>query len=88
MSDSPPGHPEIDRIVAPNQVTLEGTNTYVVAAGDGAFVIDPRPADEAHAAAVLAAADARAGSRASCSPTRTRIIPRRVAARRGAASVG
>jgi glyoxylase-like metal-dependent hydrolase (beta-lactamase superfamily II) len=63
VSDSPPGHPEIERIVAPNPgpMTLEGTNTYVVAAGDGAFVIDPGPADQAHAAAVLAAADARGG---------------------------
>ena len=42
-------------------MTLDGTNTYVVAAGDGAFVIDPGPADQAHAAAVLAAADARGG---------------------------
>jgi glyoxylase-like metal-dependent hydrolase (beta-lactamase superfamily II) len=63
VSDSPPGHPEIERIVAPNPgpMTLDGTNTYVVAAGDGAFVIDPGPADQAHAAAVLAAADARGG---------------------------
>ena len=63
MSDSPPGRPEIQRFVAPNPgpMTLAGTNTYVVAAGDGAFVIDPGPADEAHAAAVRAAADARGG---------------------------
>ncbi len=63
MSDSPPGHPEVERIVAPNPgpMTLEGTNTYVIAAGDGAFVIDPGPADEAHVAAVRAAADARGG---------------------------
>jgi glyoxylase-like metal-dependent hydrolase (beta-lactamase superfamily II) len=59
MSDSPPGHPEIERIIAPNPgpMTLEGTNTYVVAAAGGAFVIDPGPADPAHAEAVRAAAD-------------------------------
>jgi glyoxylase-like metal-dependent hydrolase (beta-lactamase superfamily II) len=63
VSDSPPGHPEIERIVAPNPgpMTLEGTNTYVVAAGDGAFVVDPGPADEAHIASVRAAAEARGG---------------------------
>jgi glyoxylase-like metal-dependent hydrolase (beta-lactamase superfamily II) len=63
VTDSPPGHPEIERIVAPNPgpMTLEGTNTYVVAGDGGAFVIDPGPADEAHIAAVRAAADARGG---------------------------
>ncbi|MGH2988090.1 MAG: MBL fold metallo-hydrolase [Solirubrobacterales bacterium] len=63
MSDSPPGHPEIERIVAPNPgpMTLEGTNTYVVAGTGAAFVIDPGPADEAHIAAVRAVADARGG---------------------------
>jgi glyoxylase-like metal-dependent hydrolase (beta-lactamase superfamily II) len=63
VSDSPPGHPEIERIVAPNPgpMTLEGTNTYVVAAEEGAFVIDPGPADDAHVAAVAAAADAGGG---------------------------
>jgi glyoxylase-like metal-dependent hydrolase (beta-lactamase superfamily II) len=55
--DSPPGHPEIVRIVAPNPgpMTLEGTNTYVV--GDGpTYVIDPGPDDRAHLAAVAATA--------------------------------
>jgi glyoxylase-like metal-dependent hydrolase (beta-lactamase superfamily II) len=63
VSDSPPGHPEIERIVAPNPgpMTLEGTNTYVVGGDGAAFVIDPGPADEAHIAAVRAAADARGG---------------------------
>lgn len=63
MSDSPPGHPEIERIVAPNPgpMTLEGTNTYVVAADDGAFVIDPGPADPRHVAAVRAIGAARGG---------------------------
>lgn len=63
MSDSPPGHPEIERIVAPNPgpMTLEGTNTYVVATDDGAFVIDPGPADAQHVAAVRAIGAARGG---------------------------
>jgi glyoxylase-like metal-dependent hydrolase (beta-lactamase superfamily II) len=58
LSDSPPGHPEIERIVAPNPgpMTLEGTNTYVVAADGAAFVIDPGPRDAGHVAAVSAAA--------------------------------
>ncbi len=63
MSDSPPGHPEIERIVAPNPgpMTLEGTNTYVVATGGGAFVIDPGPANPRHVAAVRAIGEARGG---------------------------
>jgi len=62
VSDSPPGHPEILRIVAPNPgpMTLEGTNTYVV--GDApAYVIDPGPADDGHVAEIKAAAEARGG---------------------------
>jgi glyoxylase-like metal-dependent hydrolase (beta-lactamase superfamily II) len=60
--DSPPGHPEILRIVAPNPglMTLEGTNTYVVGESP-AYVIDPGPADERHIAAVRAAAQERGG---------------------------
>ena len=55
MSDSPPGQPEIERIVAPNPgpMTLEGTNTYVVGR-DPAYVIDPGPADAGHLDAVRA----------------------------------
>ena len=58
MASSPDGHPEIERIVAPNPgpMTLDGTNTYVVAAEDGAYVIDPGPADDGHVAAIRAAA--------------------------------
>ena len=43
-ADSPKGHPDILRIVAPNPgpMTLEGTNTYVVGS-DPAYVIDPGP---------------------------------------------
>ena len=61
-ASSPPGHPEIERIVAPNPgpMTLEGTNTYLV--GDApTYVIDPGPADEAHLAEVRAAAERRGG---------------------------
>ena len=62
LGDSPEGHPEILRIVAPNPgpMTLEGTNTFVV--GDSpAYVIDPGPADEAHVSRVVAAAERRGG---------------------------
>jgi glyoxylase-like metal-dependent hydrolase (beta-lactamase superfamily II) len=60
--DSPPGHPEIVRIVAPNPgpMTLEGTNTYVVGS-QPAYVIDPGPADERHLDAVRTAAEDRGG---------------------------
>jgi glyoxylase-like metal-dependent hydrolase (beta-lactamase superfamily II) len=62
VSDSPPGHPEILRIVAPNPgpMTLEGTNTYVVGEAP-AHVIDPGPADEGHVAEIRLAAEARGG---------------------------
>ena len=39
-------------------MTLEGTNTYVVAR-DGVYVIDPGPADRRHVDAVLAATEGR-----------------------------
>jgi glyoxylase-like metal-dependent hydrolase (beta-lactamase superfamily II) len=59
---SPPGHPEIERIVAPNPgpMTLDGTNTYLIGEAP-AYVIDPGPADEAHVAAVRAASERRGG---------------------------
>jgi glyoxylase-like metal-dependent hydrolase (beta-lactamase superfamily II) len=58
-----PGHPEIARIVAPNPgpMTLEGTNTYVVAGEGGAYVIDPGPDDAGHLGRVREAADAAGG---------------------------
>jgi len=61
MSDSPPGHPEIERLVAPNPgpLTLDGTNTYVVAIAGEAFVIDPGPDDPAHVEAVRSLAGRR-----------------------------
>ncbi len=57
-----PGHPEIERIVAPNPgpMTHEGTNTYLYGSGPCA-VIDPGPDDEGHIEAVLGAAAARGG---------------------------
>lgn len=59
------GHPEIELVVAPNPgpMTLAGTNTWVVGApgGDGAWVIDPGPADAAHIDAIRAFADGRGG---------------------------
>ena len=60
--DSPPGHPDIVRIVAPNPgpMTLEGTNTYVVGSNP-AYVIDPGPAEESHLDAVRAVAEDRGG---------------------------
>jgi glyoxylase-like metal-dependent hydrolase (beta-lactamase superfamily II) len=61
LAEAAPGHPEIERIVAPNPgpMTLEGTNTYVVATGDGIYVIDPGPDQPAHLAAVRDLAEAR-----------------------------
>ncbi len=63
MDDSPPGHPEIERLIAPNPgaMTLEGPNTYVVEAPDGAYVIDPGPAAADHVDAIRDAALARGG---------------------------
>ncbi len=61
-ADSPPGHPEIIRIIAPNPgpMTLQGTNTYVVGVGP-AYVIDPGPADPAHMQAIRRVADQYGG---------------------------
>ena len=51
--------PRVTRVLAPNPspLTLEGTNTFVVAEPDAAtaVVIDPGPADDGHAQAVVRA---------------------------------
>src|SRR5262245_22254416 len=52
--------PGVERIVAPNggPLTFKGTNTYLV--GDRSLaVIDPGPDNEAHRAAIMAAAAGR-----------------------------
>lgn len=63
--DRPAGHPEIQRIVAPNPgpMTLEGTNTYLLGPPDGGpvYVIDPGPADEDHVGSILAETEAHGG---------------------------
>lgn len=57
----------VERVLAPNPgpMTLEGTNTWVLRAGEGArsVVVDPGPADQAHLDAVraLGAGEATAG---------------------------
>ncbi len=51
----------VERLLAPNPspLTLEGTNTYIVFGGTGAIAIDPGPADDGHASAIVAAAARR-----------------------------
>ena len=63
LKDRAPGHPEIERIVAPNPgpMTLEGTNTFVVERGGRAYVIDPGPDDAGHLDRVRSAAGALGG---------------------------
>jgi glyoxylase-like metal-dependent hydrolase (beta-lactamase superfamily II) len=57
-----PGHPEIERVVAPNPgpMTLEGTNTYLYGSGP-CTVIDPGPNDPGHLEAVRTGAEQRGG---------------------------
>jgi glyoxylase-like metal-dependent hydrolase (beta-lactamase superfamily II) len=61
-SDTPPGRPEIERIVAPNPgpMTLAGTNTYLYGS-EPCVVIDPGPADAGHLDAIRQAAGRRGG---------------------------
>lgn len=48
----------------PSPMTLQGTNTYVVAGANSCVVIDPGPEIESHLVAVADAARARGGARA------------------------
>jgi glyoxylase-like metal-dependent hydrolase (beta-lactamase superfamily II) len=54
--------PGIRRVLAPNpgHMTLDGTNTYVVAADGGGVVIDPGPLHEEHLATVASLGPVRA----------------------------
>jgi len=62
MGETAPGHPEIERIVAPNPgpMTLEGTNTYLYGEGP-CVVVDPGPDDAGHLEAVRVAGEGRGG---------------------------
>lgn len=63
MTERAPGHPEIERITAPNPgaMTLSGTCTYAVGAEGAAYVIDPGPADAGHLDAIRAAVERNGG---------------------------
>jgi len=54
----------IRRIVAPNagRMTYHGTNTYLVAWGDGTVIVDPGPDDPAHVEAVVRGCDGTAAA--------------------------
>lgn len=56
----------VSLLLAPNPspMTLQGTNTYIVAGADGCVVIDPGPEIESHLVAVAEAARAQGGARA------------------------
>jgi glyoxylase-like metal-dependent hydrolase (beta-lactamase superfamily II) len=62
LSKEPSAVPYVQLIRAPNPgpMTLDGTNTWVIAdREDGALVVDPGPAIEAHIEAILAACTPR-----------------------------
>ena len=63
----------------PSAMTLDGTNTWIVAEPDSdlAVVIDPGPLDDGHLRNVIDTAE-RAGSASAspCSPTATRTTRR------------
>lgn len=61
-SETAPGRPEVERIIAPNPgpMTLAGTNTYLYGT-DPCVVIDPGPNDPAHLDQVRRAAGRRGG---------------------------
>ncbi|HNJ46827.1 MAG TPA: MBL fold metallo-hydrolase [Novosphingobium sp.] len=63
--------PLVRRVLAPNpsHYTYTGTQTYLIGAGSDIAVIDPGPEDEAHVAAIIAAAGSARISAILCTHT-------------------
>lgn len=84
--------PLVRRVLAgnPSPFTYTGTQTYLVGAGKDVAVIDPGPADEAHVAAILAAAGDAKISAICCTHTHRDHSPAAapLAARTGAPVIG